>query len=86
VITRSIDLLSFSALDLALVRACPMTSFAYRALAAGFRAIRAFFSYIVVCAFCADFIVLAHSRNITVALAPKTLDYTKFRVEADISF
>jgi hypothetical protein len=86
VITRGINPLSFSALDLVLVRACPVTSFVYRALAAGFRTIRAFFSYIVVCAFCADFIVLAHSYNIIVALAPKTSDYTKFRVEVDISF
>jgi hypothetical protein len=75
---RDINLLSFSALDLALMRACPVTFFAYRALTAGFRAIRVFFSYVIVCAFCADFIVLVHSRNITVALASKILGYMKF--------
>jgi hypothetical protein len=70
--------LSFSALDLVLMRVCPVTSFIYCVLTAGFRAIRVFFSYIVVCAFYVDFIVLVHSCNITVALAPKILGYIKF--------
>jgi hypothetical protein len=65
-------------LDLILIRACLVTFFIYYALIAGFRAIRVFFSYIVICVFYVDFIILIHSCNITVALASKILDYIKF--------
>jgi hypothetical protein len=60
------------------MRACPVTFFIYHALTAGFRVIRAFFSYVVIYVFYADFIIFIYSCNMIVALASKTLDYIKF--------